>query len=52
MSRTYRATAYKQYRPKSLREHRAESREYPRHNNIDDFDNFFEDITEFEEVKH
>ena len=44
MSRTYRQTAYKQQRPKSIREHREQGKRKVRHNNIDSLDFFFDDV--------
>ena len=42
MSRTYRQTAYKQQRPKSIREHREQGKRKVRHNNLDSLDIFTE----------
>ena len=44
MSRTYRQTAYKQQRPKSIREHREQNKRKPKHNSLDSFDFFVEEI--------
>ena len=44
MSRTYRQTAYKQQRPKSIREHREQNKRKPKHNSLDSFDYFIEGI--------
>ena len=42
MSRTYRQTAYKQQRPKSIREHREQNKKRTKHNNLDSLDIFIE----------
>ena len=44
MSRTYRQTAYKHERPKSIREHREKNKQKPKHNNLDALDMFLEGI--------
>jgi len=42
MSRTYRQTAYKQQRPKSIREHREQNKKRNKHNTLDSLDMFIE----------
>ena len=44
MSRTYRQTAYKQERPKSIREHRQQNKSVVRHSNLDALDMFLEGL--------
>ena len=44
MSRTYRQTAYKQERPKSIREHRQQNKQHVRHSNLDALDMFLEGL--------
>ena len=48
MSRTYRQTAYKQLRPKSIREHRQQDKQKPRHNNLDALDLFLDGLDDTE----
>ena len=48
MSRTYRQTAYKQERPKSIREHRQQNKRPVRHSNLDALDMFLEGLPEDE----
>ena len=48
MSRTYRQTAYKELRPKSIREHRQQSKRKVRHNNLDALDFIFDEESDTE----